>query len=183
MANKPEITKEEAQKWVDSRAWAGDLKLVADKTIDPVEFYQQYHMNKELWDKLFDYLSKTDVTKLEKGKYVLVPDLLWVSILEYTPKDKANTKIENHNEYIDLQWTFDGDEIYGLANGKVEPVAPYDEVKDKRNWTTTDPIDYVPAPLDTFFLYFPKDMHQPSVAAHDEPVPARKVVGKIKYAK
>lgn len=179
---KKTFTKEEAQAWVDSRAWAKGLSLKADATIDAVEFAEQYSANPELWDALFEWIKSTDLTTVAAGKHVIVPGRLWVNILEYTPKSAADTKIESHRNFIDLQYTFQGDELMGLA-GNVVPTGPYDEVKDKTNYTTDEPISYVAAPNDTFFLYFPKDMHQPSVRAREDAPASRKVVGKIEYAR
>ena len=44
-------------------------------------------------------------------------------------------------------------------------------------------VSYVPAGRDRFFLYFPGELHQPSVAINEPAKPARKAVGKIEYAK
>ncbi|MDE5752013.1 MAG: YhcH/YjgK/YiaL family protein, partial [Duncaniella sp.] len=41
--------------------------------------------------------------------------------------------------------------------------------------------DYVPATPDRFFLYFPGELHQPSVILEGTAVPSRKIVGKIEY--
>ena len=82
----------------------------------------------------------------------------------------------------DLQYTFEGEELMGVA-GHVIPTGDYDPVKDKTNYTTDEEITYSPASPDRFFLYFPCDMHQPSVAASDPAVPSRKAVGKIEYFK
>lgn len=179
---KKNFSKEEAQAWVDSRTWAKGLDLKADATIDAVEFAEQYAANSELWDALFEWIKETNLNTVAAGKHDIVPGRLWVNILEYTPKSAADTKIESHENFIDLQYTFEGDELMGLAS-HVIPTGPYDPVKDKTNYTTDEDISYVPASNDTFFLYFPKDMHQPSVRAHENAGPSRKVVGKIEYAK
>lgn len=176
------FTKEEAKAWVESRAWAKGLDLKADATINAVEFAEQYAANPELWDALFAWIKDSDLNTVPAGKYDIVPGRLWVNILEYTPKSAEGTKIESHENFIDLQYTFVGDELMGLA-GHVIPTGPYDPVKDKTNYTTDEEISYVPASNDTFFLYFPKDMHQPSVRLHENAGPSRKVVGKIEYAK
>lgn len=181
---KKKFSKEEAQAWVDSRAWAKGLELKADDTIDAVEFAEQYAANPELWDALFSWIKNTDVKTVAAGKYDIVPGRLWVSILEYTPKSAAETRTENHEKFIDLQYTFEGDEIYGLASAEhATPTGPYDPVKDRTFYALDQEASFVPAPNDTFFLYFPKDLHQPSVRAHEGAGPSRKVVGKIEYAK
>ena len=176
------ITKEEARKWMDSREWANGWDAIADDTIDAVEFYRQYKANKPLWDKLFKFLADTDPNSLEAGKIVLDDGRLWLNILEYTPKSAEDTKIESHKNFIDLQYTFVGNELMGLAH-HVVPTGEYDPVKDKTNYTTDEPIEYVPADPKRFFLYFPADMHQPSVRSKVDPGVSRKVVGKIEFAK
>ncbi len=176
------FTKEEAQAWVDSRAWAKGLDLKADATIDAVEFAEQYAANPELWDALFAWIKDTDLNTVAAGKHDIVPGRLWVNILEYTPKSAEDTKIESHENFIDLQYTFVGDELMGLA-GHVIPTGPYDPVKDKTNYTTDEEISYVPAPNDTFFLQFPKIMQHPTVRAPKNAGPSCMEVGKIEYAK
>lgn len=176
-----DIKQQEALAWVKSRVWANGWNVEADESVDAVEFATQYEKNKELWDKLFSFLASTDFSKLEAGKIELVPGRLWVNVLEYTPKDSANTKIESHRKFIDLQYTFEGNELMGVAS-EVTPINDYDPVKDRTNYTTDKSIVYSKADPGRFFLYFPKDMHQPSVKAEGEAVPSRKIVGKIEYA-
>lgn len=182
MSTKPEITIEDARAWVESRAWANGWTADADKSVDAVEFATQYALNKPLWDKLFKFLAETDPKTLEAGKIVLDEGNLWINVLEYTPKDAANTKTENHENFIDLQYTFEGNEVMGLAH-KVTPVTEYDPVKDRTFYAIEGDVDYTPATPDRFFLYFPRDMHQPSVKGEGEAVPSRKIVAKIRYAK
>lgn len=181
MSNKKEFTPAEAQAWVESREWANGWDKNPDATVNAVEFATQYAANKELWDKLFQFLRDTDLNTLAAGKHVIEDGKVWVNILEYTPKAPADTRIESHEDYVDLQYTFEGNELMGLAKNVV-PTGPYDPVKD-RTFYTSDDVSYVPAAPDRFFLYFPSDMHQPSVIASEPAVPSRKVVGKILFAK
>ncbi len=180
MSENKSISPDEARKWVETREWANGWNVNADASVDAVEFYNQYHANRELWDALFAFLRDADTKTLEAGKHNIIDGKVWVNVLEYTPKDAEHTKIESHRNFIDLQWTFEGEELMGLA-GNVTPTGEYDPVKDKTNYTTDEEIAYSPAPADRFFLYFPKDMHQPSVAASEPAKPSRKVVGKIEY--
>ena len=102
------IGNQEALAWVKSREWANGWNADVDESVDAVEFATQYKNNKELWDKLFSFLATTDFQSLEPGKIELVPGRLWINVLEYTPKDSDNTKIESHRKFIDLQYTFEG---------------------------------------------------------------------------
>lgn len=179
---KKNITPAEAHKFVDSRCWANGWKVNADKSIDAVEFAKQYEANRSLWDKLFKFLGETDPATLQPGKIVLEEGRLWINVLEYTPKSAEDTKIESHKNFIDLQYTYEGNEFMGVASAVI-PTNEYDPEKDRTNYRTDAPIAYSPASPDVFFLYFPKDMHQPSVRSIDNPGISRKIVGKIEYAK
>ncbi|MCM1356840.1 MAG: YhcH/YjgK/YiaL family protein [Staphylococcus sp.] len=184
MSNEKVITPAEACEWVKSREWANGWNVNVDETVDALEFATQYERNKPLWDKLFKYLAETDVTALQPGKVVLEEGRLWINIPEaYTPKSIEDTRTENHRKFIDLQYTFEGDELYGLADpDKVTPTMEYDPVKDRTFYHLDAPASYVPAGADRFFLYFPKDLHQPSVRTSENPGLSRKIVGKIEYA-
>lgn len=182
MEQKPKLTHDEAEKWVESRVWANGWTANPDKTVDCEEFAAQYALNKPLWDKLLKFIAETDLKTLQPGKIVLEEGRLWINVLEYTPKSAEDTKIEAHKNFIDLQYTFEGDELMGLA-GHVTPKTEYNPVKDVTFYTTDEPISYVPAAPDRFFLYFPKDMHQPSVRAVENPTVSHKIVGKIEYVK
>ena len=127
-------------------------------------------------------LGLVHLKTLEAGKIVLVPDRLWINVLEYTPKSAEDTKVESHQNMIDLQYTFEGNELMGLAD-KVVVTEEYNPVKDVTKYRADGEVSYVPAGPDRFFLYFPSDMHQPSVQAPGEVIPSRKIVGKIEYAK
>lgn len=177
------FTPEEAKAWMESRVWAKGLELEADASINAVEFAQQYAANIELWDKLFAWIKDTDLMSLEAGKYELVPGRLWINIQIYTPKSAADTRIENHDKFIDLQYTYEGDELMGVAD-KVVPNTEYDPVKDRTFYKAEGPVEFTESKPSRFFLYFPCDLHQPSVrpdAAYSGI--NRKVVGKIEYAK
>lgn len=177
------FTPAEAKDWVESRAWANGCKLQADDTIDAVEFATQYHKNPEIWQKLFQFLAETDPKTLEVGKIEIVPGRLWINVLApYTPKSAEDTKTEIHKKFIDLQYTFEGTDLYGLADiEKVEPTMEYDPVKDRTFYTLDPDTVYTESAPDRFFLYFPCDLHQPSVRCSEEPVVNRKLVGKIEY--
>lgn len=184
MSTEKVMTPEEAREWMETREWANGWNVNPDATIDAVEFATQYHRNKPLWDKLFKFLAEHDPMTLEPGKIELEKGRVWINVPEeYTPKSIEETRTENHRKYIDLQYTFVGDELYGLADpDKVTPTMEYDPVKDRTFYTLDAPASYVPAGADRFFLYFPKDLHQPSVKASENHGISRKLVGKIEYA-
>ncbi len=179
--NNNKMTEAQAREWVESRQWANGWTVAPDATVNNVEFATQYAKNKDLWDKLLQFIATTDLRTLEPGKVVLVPGRLWINVMAYTPKTAEETPAEVHRKYIDLQYTFEGNERMGLVK-KVVPTGDYNSEKDVQKFTPAEPVSYVPAAPDRFFLYFPSDIHQPSVAAVDNPGLSRKIVGKIEYA-
>lgn len=184
MAEEKNLTVEEAQKWVDGREWANGWNAQADRTVNALEFAKQYEKNKPLWDKLFTFLAETDPMTLQPGKIVLEEGKLWVNVMEYTPKAADDTRIESHNDFIDLQYTFVGDELYGLAEiENVTPTTEYDPVKDRTFFKANGPVEYSPADAGVFFLYFPGELHQPSVRTDKNQGMSKKLVGKIAYVK
>lgn len=156
--------------------------VTPDPTINFAEFAAQYQRNPQLWTRLFQHLAHTDLNTLAKGKIDLIPGHLWINVLEYTPKSPADTPVESHREMIDLQYTFVGNELMGLAQTATTTI-PYNPEKDVEKYTASGPVSYVPATPDRFFLYFPSDLHQPSVIPPGQPAtPSRKIVGKIRYS-
>lgn len=171
----------ELEQWLSKREWAQGWSVDADDSVDGQEWHDQYEKNKELWDMLFDFLAKNDVRTLEVGKIVLVPDRLWINVMAYTPKPAEETKAECHRKYIDLQYTFEGNE-YMLLPHEWRDEEPYNELKDVTKFKAGKDADISTAESGRFYLYFPKDIHQPSVASKENPGISRKIVGKIEYA-
>ncbi|MCM1450760.1 MAG: YhcH/YjgK/YiaL family protein [Clostridium sp.] len=152
-----------------------------DASCDMAQWQAQYEKNKALWDELFDFLAKTDLNALKPGKVVISPNRLWINVMEYTPKDYDNTPAEAHKKYIDLQYTMQGDELMGLVRKGVEVTLPYDEAKDVEKYRPTGAVEFTKTTPDKFFLYFPSDIHQPSVASSSNPSTSHKIVCKIEY--
>ncbi len=172
-------TKEKAAQWFNGREWLNGLQLKPHDSINQVEFAIQYHKNKVLWDKAFDFLKSKDLASLAPGKYPIVGDSVFVSVTEYAPRDLANTKWEAHRKYIDLQYVAKGKEKIGVAPlSKATVVEPYNDTKDVANFNCPDGQFYNAQP-GTFFLFFPSDAHRPSIKT-DGSDTVKKVVVKIR---
>lgn len=169
------------EQWLSGREWAQGWSVNPDDSVDAQEWHNQYEKNKELWDKLFEFLASNDLYALEPGKIELVPGRLWINVMAYTPKSASDTKAECHRRYIDLQYTFEGNE-YMLMPHDYTDEEPYNEVKDVTKFKAGETAEISKAEPERFYLYFPKDIHQPSVASIENPGISRKIVGKIEYA-
>lgn len=134
------------------------------ETIPP--FVLEYGDAPRLKEFIFGFQGEIDYIRVVKQRKVI--------IMEKLSNQEALAWVKSR------EWANEGNEIMGLASD-VTPIGDYDPVKDRTNYVTDKPIAYSKADPGRFFLYFPKDMHQPSVKGEGEAVPSRKIVGKIEY--
>lgn len=174
-----QIMTDDSKKWVEERSWANGWDVTPDKSINSDEFFTQYTGNKQLWDTMFRFLSTNDLDKMELGEHQIVPGRCWAIVSEYTPKTTDKGNIESHKKFIDLQYVMRGNEKMGLARN-VTVRKEYNPDRDVAFWNSDD-IRYYPAMSDVFFLFFPGDIHQPSVRDDDSVETSRKIVIKIEY--
>ncbi len=168
----------EAAEWMAKKDWSNGFNVAPDKSVNAKEFMQQYNKNKALWDKVFKFLATTDLKNLPVGTTDIEKGRAWVTVSEYVPRTADKVRAESHRKFIDLQYTLWGNEKMGLAHD-VEVLNEYNEGRDVAFWKT---VDYFKAGPDSFFLFFPSDLHMPSVL-DGEPVKSKKIVVKIEYAK
>lgn len=58
--------------------WRNGLKGVGPhESVNAVDFYEQYHKNKEQWDSLFKWLATTDLLALPGEKFLFPAPLWW----------------------------------------------------------------------------------------------------------
>lgn len=148
-------------------------------SVNVIEFNNQYQKNKNVWDAAFRFLANNDLEQLPVGNYAIIEGKCWATVSEYVPKEVEKGNIESHRRFIDLQYTLRGNEKMGLAHD-VEVRRDYNVERDVAFYTSTN-IKYYPAGKDNFFLFFPSDIHQPSVRGKGEVIESRKIVIKIEY--
>lgn len=163
--NNVTFTKKSADQWVKAGTWANGLKLKSHKSVNSIEFAQQYSKNKMAWDKAFEFLKNTDLDTIKPGKYVLDGENVFVSVTEEPTKELGNAKWESHHKYIDLQYVIKGEEKMGIAPvSAAKPIAEFDDKKDVGFYMSLAKSEkYYVAKPGTFFLFFPADAHRPSI--------------------
>jgi len=113
------------------------------------------------------------------GKTELDGEHFFASVAEYFPKQKEEVRYESHEKYIDIQYVIKGKELMGITTrNKVTVDEAYNEEKDI-TFYTFDGGDYRLATPSNFLIFFPDDMHRPSISAGDS-VLVKKVVIKVK---
>ena len=116
---------------------------------------------------------------LSIGSHVILEGKCWATVSEYIPKEVEKGNIESHLRFVDLQYVLWGNEKMGLASD-VEVRQAYNSKKDVAFYTSSR-IKHYSADAGSFFLFFPSDIHQPSVRGKGELVKSRKIVIKIEY--
>jgi len=155
-------TAKKANKWVRSRVWAKDLKLKLHKSVNSAEFKKQYESNKDLWDKVFQFLGDEKLYTLNPGKYPIDGDNAYASVTFGLSKKIEDVKWESHRKYIDLQYVITGKVKLGVCPLYAARVTqPYNEAKDAANYTAKG--KYYAATPQNFFLFFPDDVHRPDI--------------------
>jgi YhcH/YjgK/YiaL family protein len=150
---------------------------IADMIIDKLENQALYAVLGDGIKKGFDFLLNNDLTNLEVGKYEIDGKKIFASVMEYTSKEPHNAKLEAHMKFIDLQYVISGEELMGYTP-RTGQVATEDKLEEKDVIFYNEPADFVKVSQGMFAIFFPTDLHQPSVKV-SVPSPVKKVVVKI----
>lgn len=114
-----------------------------------------------------DYLTNTDFSKLENGKYEIVGDEVYVIIQEYNSKPIEEGKFEAHKKYTDIQYVIKGEEQIGVGNiNNFTESTEYDAQKDIVFLTPKSKNDYSYIKLKEkeYAIFTPSEAHMPSLS-------------------
>jgi len=169
---------DEVNSWFEKKEWLGDWNVGPDASVDKRTFAVLYHKNPRHWDQAFHFLKSADLKAMPLGKQEIEGKHLFVSVAEYYGKQKPDALYESHKKYIDIQYVIKGEEIMGLTTlDKAAIKEPYNEEKDIAFYNY-DGGDYMKATPENFFIFFPEDVHRPSITTGDS-VLIKKIVVKI----
>ena len=161
--------------------WVCGWDITPDATIDCEKMAAHFEANPERWEATFEYLKSTDLANLELGVHEILGQDVFAIVSEYEPKQHEDCLFENHQKYIDLQYVISGEEFMGVTTlDKVTPVQDHDAVKDIRFFAAEAEAEYVTATPETFFVFFPSDIHRPSMVSKMD-VNVKKIVVKVLY--
>ena len=179
--DKPELIKE-AKAWAESGIWRNGFdKAKPHSSVNLADFYLQYQKNPQQWQALFDYLAKTDLLSIPKGKHKIPGSDLVVSVEDSRNEPLEKRRSESHNKHIDFQFVVKGTERFGVIdhytstpNCKYRPdVIHYDYAPQKARFYDSNP--------GVFFIFFPRDWHIAKVATDGEDQTIRVIVIKVDY--
>ncbi len=174
-------TQKKAELWMKTGSWKNNLQIKAHASVNALEFAEQYHKNKTLWDKVFSFLNRKDLDTLSPGNYPIDGGNAYAIISDYVTKDTDQVKWESHRKYTDLHYVIRGKEKIGVAAvSQARITEPYIEAKDVAHYETEGKY-YIGEP-GFFFLFFPQEAHRPGIKA-DGSKEVKKLVIKIIVAK
>ena len=168
----------EVNTWFEKKEWLGGWNVSPDNSISKRTLAVLYNKNPRHWDQAFHFLKSANLKELPLGKQELEGEHLFVSVMEYYAKQKQDALYESHKKYIDIQYVIEGEEIMGLTTlDKVEVRDPYDSEKDIAFYNS-DEGNFHKATPENFFVFFPENVHRPSITTGDS-VLVKKIVVKI----
>lgn len=148
--------------------------------LDTEEMNTHYNANPQRWNAVFEFLRNTDLAALEVGEYEIVGRDAYAVVSEYEPKEMEEVRYEGHRLYVDLQYVISGEEQIGVVKiGDLQEVDPY-SVDAAFFGTEIEGAVFEKADPSKFFIFFPDDLHKPSVRTA-EGVTVKKVVVKVLY--
>lgn len=172
--------KKQVDTWFEKGEWLNGWKVKPDPSINRKDLAISYYKHKERWDKAFSFLKDNDLATMEVKRYEIDGTDIYAPVSEYMTKNEEDVRYETHQKYIDIQYVVSGKELIGIApvSMKKEILEPYNETKDVM-YLNVSQISNFKATTETFFIFFPDDLHRPGLK-DGESTPVRKVVVKVK---
>lgn len=171
-----------ATKWLKKGKWRnGFTKAAPDASVNVTDFYLQYQRNPEQWKALFEWIAKTDLTAIPKGKHPIEGTKLVASVEDSKNGPLAKRQSESHYHHIDFQYVVRGTERFGIIEHESskpncewrEDVIHYDYDKAKARFLDSTP--------ERFFIFFPGDWHIAKVENDTDDQDIRVIVIKVDY--
>ena len=125
----------------------------------------------------FEWLDRTDVASLEVGRHEIDGSDIFVNVSELELRPRSAAALEVHNEYIDIQVVFGGQEEFGWSPRSVlrQPRAEFDGEKDIQ-FFEDEPQTFYTVREGEFTILMPEDAHAPMLGTGH----VRKLIFKIR---
>jgi YhcH/YjgK/YiaL family protein len=145
--------------------------------IDKIENYKLYCNLSQRIAKAFAYINETDFTGMEAGKHTIDNDSIYAILQNYQTKEKIDCKLEGHYKYIDIQYIINGVELIGVTTLTNQTPIYTDKEKDYSLYENNTSM--IRLEEGTFTIFFPDDLHMPSVKSNENSE-VKKIVVKVK---
>ncbi len=171
-----------AAQWVADGQWRNGFTAASpDRTVNVVDFYEQYQRNTDDWAALFRWLASTDLLAIEGGKHPIEGTDLVASVEDSSNSPLSERTSESHYRNIDFQYVVRGTERFAVLehessvpNCEYRPdVIHYDYDAGKARFFDSTP--------GRFIIFFPGDWHIAKIANDTDDQDIRVVVIKVPY--
>ena len=171
-------TDKEIELWFKKQDWLVGWVAQPDASVNKRSLAIHYHKNMKHWNQAFHFLKTSNLKEMPLGEKELDGEHLFVSIDDYTTKDKNETRYESHKKYIDIQFVIEGEELMGLTTlDKVKVTEPYNEENDI-TFYEFDGGNYIKVTPQNFVVFFPEGVHRPVIKVNENSR-VKKIVVKI----
>lgn len=154
------------------------FSAIADRSVDIELLRSSYAKHPQRWDLAFKYLSEMDVNNPLPARSDLSADVFALGS-EYATKEYQDGKYESHRKFADIQYVASGSELIGFTRKEdLEILSPYNEEKDVVFYRF-DGGEMRKANPKNFFIFFPHDIHKPSLI-NGKKEKVKKVVVKVR---
>lgn len=129
---------------------------------DTLENAERYFAVHPGFRAAFEYLRKTDFSKLPTGRNEIDGERMFVMLNRDDAKGPEGRKLEYHRKYIDIQCVVGGADRQGwreISHCR-ESAMEYDPARDV-GFYADKPETYVDVSVGEFTIYWPSDAHAP----------------------
>ncbi len=145
--------------------------------IDKISNTSLYKLN-ERFQKGFNYIKNTDFSTKPIGEEIIDNENVYAIIMEY--QTTSHLEIESHEIYADIQFIIEGEEIIKvkIKDGSEKKISEYNIEEDFGTYETE--TSSLLLKKDMFAIFFPDDLHSPSMIVNNKAKKVKKVVVKVK---
>ncbi len=130
--------------------------------LDHLDQYQTYLPLGERFQRAFAFLRSNDLAGLADGRHEIQAQEVFALVSRTAGRGKANSPLEAHRRYIDIQFVLAGRDVMGHrpAAGCQAQSPGYDAAKDLV-FFVDEPESWLAVPAGQFAIFFPADAHAP----------------------
>lgn len=132
--------------------------------LDSVKSFEKYTGLVPGFDKVYEFLRKNDLNKLEEGKHEIDGKRIYCTIASGELKgiELEDCPLEIHDSYIDIHVLLEGSETFGIKDRCLcnDKDAKYDEGNDIA-FLPDAPDSYISLGVNNLLIIYPSDAHAP----------------------
>ena len=114
--------------------------------------------------KALEYINTHDLNALENGKHIIDSDNIWVTIMDCDMREPEHSRLEVHNEYIDIQIPLSTSEQFGIRSRSTCTMPDGEFNKEKDILFFDDAFEkMITVGIGEVITFSPEDAHAPLI--------------------